>query len=352
MGCSKQFSRREIGVAGVGLVIAGAMMRSSSVLADVAVGSSDPVIYVNPELRPAWQALRTWSQQLGQPGAPAAPPGLGPMVLTADWVAHAIPGHGGAPDVRVYVHGARAGTARAAIVHMHGGGYTGGSPAISMGSLGAVASAFDCVIVTVDYRLAPKTPFPGALEDNYAALTWLHRNADALGVDRQRIAVMGESAGGGHAAMLAIAARDRGEVPVAFQALVYPMLDDRTGAPGWRTPHFIGAETWSPEMNQKGWSALLGVPGGSAHVPEGSVPARIADFAGLPPAYIGVGSIDIFVDEDIAYAGRLIDAGVPVELNVVPGAFHGFDIFASGTRLAHEFIARLVGALTTALASH
>lgn len=249
--------------------------------------------------------------------------------------------------MRIFVLGGKPGTSRPAILHMHGGGFIGGSPVISLGQLRPIAAATDSVIVTVDYRLAPAAPFPGSLEDNYAALLWLYRNAAELGVDTSRIAVLGESAGGGHAAMLAMAARDRGEVPIAFQALVYPMLDDRTGSTRQVPPH-IGAFIWTPESNRRGWSALLGLPAGSPQVPAGSVPARIANVAGLPPAYIAVGSIDLFVDEDIAFAQRLLDAGIPVELNVVPGAFHGFDIIAPDTDITRKFLARLVDAMSGA----
>lgn len=345
-------------------------LASASVLAPVwseavaQAAASDPLHYVHPDLRPAVQAFQQRLAQFARPGgaspttsaAPAqsplrpqaAPPGLPPARMPPDWVERKIPGRHGAPDVRIYVHGAKPGTARPGIVHMHGGGFIGGGPQISLGQLQPVAAAMDCCIVTVDYRLAPTTPFPGSLEDNYATLLWLHRNAAELGVDRSRIAVMGESAGGGHAAMLAIAARDRGEVPLAFQALVYPMLDDRTGSTRPVQPP-KGALIWTPESNRRGWTALLGVPAGSPNVPAGAVPARLADVAGLPPAYIAIGSIDLFVDEDISYARRLIEAGIPVELNVVPGAFHGFDIIAPATEVTKTFLARLAGAVAEGL---
>jgi acetyl esterase/lipase len=146
--------------------------------------------------------------------------------------------------------------------------------------------------------------------------------------------------------MLAIAARDRGEVPLVYQALVYPMLDDRTGSTR-SVPPYMGVVIWVPESNRFGWSSLLGVPAGSAHVPYGAVPARIDNLSGLPPAFIGVGSIDLFADEDIEYARRLVDAGVATELNVVPGAFHGFDLFAN-TSIARQFNAALEAALRRA----
>lgn len=205
------------------------------------------------------------------------------------------------------------------------------------------------MVVSVDYRLAPATPFPGSLEDNYAALRWLYCNAEELGVDRQRIAVGGESAGGGHAAMLAIAARDRGEFPVAYQWLIYPMLDDRTGTHRAVPPH-IGTFVWTREFNKQGWTAFLGVEAGSADVPVVAAPARLTKLAGLPPAFIGVGSLDLFVEEDIDYAARLNAAGVPVELHVVPGAYHGFDVIAPEAAVSRRFTQNWLDALSKALA--
>ncbi|WP_083836074.1 alpha/beta hydrolase fold domain-containing protein [Sphingomonas elodea] len=168
-----------------------------------------------------------------------------------------------------------------------------------------------------------------------------------LGVDRERIALMGESAGGGHAAMLAIAARDRGEVPLVLQLLVYPMLDDRTGSTRM-PPDLVGAIGWTPAQNRFGWSSFLGVPAGSPSVPYGSVPARVADLRGLPPAFIGVGSIDLFVEEDMDYARRLIGAGVSTDLLVVPGAYHGFYGAVPQAPVSIRFVAAMHDALRRA----
>jgi acetyl esterase/lipase len=191
-------------------------------------------------------------------------------------------------------------------------------------ALQELCKALDCVAVSVDYRLAPETSYAGSIEDNYAGLKWLHANAAALGVDPAKIAVMGESAGGGHAALLAITARDRGEVPLAFQCLIYPMLDDRTGTTRGVPPH-VGTLIWTRERNRFGWESFLGMKPGGASAPKNAVPARVANLKGLPPAFIGVGTLDLFHDEDIDYAQRLNAAGVSTELIVVPGAFHGFD---------------------------
>lgn len=237
------------------------------------------------------------------------------------------PGRGGAPDVRilVYTPSGKAAEGRPGYLYIHGGGFVLGSPEMMDQAIRALAADLGCVVVSVDYRLAPEARFPAAVEDCYAGLSWLHDNADALGVDRARIAIGGESAGGGHAAALAIYARDRGEIPVCFQMLEYPMLDDRTGSTA--EPHpYCGEFVWTPANNRFGWGALLGVEPGSPDVPAQAVPARVADLSGLPPAFILVGSIDLFLEEDIEYARRLTRAGVPTELHVIPGGFHGFGV--------------------------
>jgi acetyl esterase/lipase len=326
-------------------------------LATAAVGSAhaqsqpiDPARYLSPEFRPHVALLRSYtalspltSENLEK--RRKAQGRVAPLAAPA-FVERRIPGPTGAPDVRVYVvNGGDRAKLRPAILHMHGGGFVTGDALSAVAGQQALAAAVDCIIVTVDYRLAPETRFPGSLEDNYAALKWLYANAQELGVDRNRIAVAGESAGGGHAAMLAIAARDRGEVPVMFQGLIYPMLDDRTGSTR-KTPPYEGMFIWTAGDNNFGWTALLGVPSGSAHVPPGSVPARLESVKGLPPAFIGVGSIDLFVDEDIEYARRLVAAGVSTELHVIPGAFHGFD--AAPSKLATDFKATYVAALKRA----
>lgn len=260
-----------------------------------------------------------------------------------------IPGRGDAPPVRLFiVDGGTASRLRPAILHTHGGGYILGSPQSDLLNLQRIAAQQGCLIVSVDYRLAPETRFPGSLEDNYAGLRWLHDHADRLNVDRKRIVVMGESAGGGHAAALALAARDRGEVPLAGQVLVYAMLDDRTGSVR-RSPPYQGTYIWTPELNVLGWSALLGVPAGGAAAPSGAVPARAPSLAGLPPTFIGVGALDLFVQEDIDYARRLLDAGVPTELLVVPGAYHAFQFVVPTATVSRQFSRAIDDALTRML---
>lgn len=236
------------------------------------------------------------------------------------------PGRDGAPDVPLILYRplGRGDEALPCIYHVHGGGYVAGRAAMMEPIHYAMAEQLDCAIVSVDYRLAPETPYPGPLEDCYAGLAWLFANADALGVDTNRIGVMGESAGGGLAAALALLARDRGEYPLSFQHLIYPMLDDRTAA---AEPHpYAGDYIWTHADNQFGWRSYLGAEPGSADVPAYAVPARAGDLSGLPPTFLMTGALDLFVEEDLEYARRLIHAGVPTELHVFPGAVHAFDI--------------------------
>ena len=249
---------------------------------------------------------------------------------------HFVPGPDGAPDVRILVYRpADAGEAAVpAILNIHGGGYVMGTAEMGTDSHEAIVAAEGCVIVSVDYRLAPETAFPGNIEDCYAALRWLHGHAEALGVDRARIGVMGSSAGSGLAAALAILARDRGEFAIAFQLLSVPMLDDRTCVDPDPHPH-AGQVGWSAAHNVAGWTALLGgAPGGEGVSPY-AAPARADDLAGLPPAFINIGAIDLFLEESAQYAIRLTRAGVPVEFHVYPGAFHGFQLAAT-SRVAQQ----------------
>ncbi|HEY2481878.1 MAG TPA: alpha/beta hydrolase [Caulobacteraceae bacterium] len=246
-----------------------------------------------------------------------------------------VPGPTGAPEIEVLCYRPMAATgALPCILHIHGGGYVLGDAASMAAFHKPLALELNCAIVSVDYRLAPETRAPGAVEDCYAGLSWLVANAGEIGVDSTRIGLMGESAGGGLAAALALLARDRKEHALAFQHLIYPMLDDRTCANADPHPH-AGEFVWTAASNRFGWSALLGVAPGSDGVSPYASPARARDLAGLPPAFISTGALDLFVEEDMDYARRLIRAGVPTELHVYPGAFHGFD-FAAGTGVAER----------------
>jgi acetyl esterase/lipase len=275
----------------------------------------------------------------------AGPPLHAPATADVDRQEVWIPGRDGAPPVRALVYRPARAPAEArlgAVLHVHGGGFIVGTPEWSDLRNRYTAGDIGCVVVSVDYRLAPETPFPGPIEDCYTALLWLHANADLLGVDERRIAVRGESAGGGLAAALALMARDRKQVALAFQLLTYPMLDDRTGSTADENANaHTGEFVWTRGSNRFGWSAMLGREPGGADVSPYCAPARAADLAGLPPTFVQVGSLDLFLDEDVEYAHRLLRAGVNTELHVYPGVFHGFDMVpgrveAAFARDAHE----------------
>jgi acetyl esterase/lipase len=212
-----------------------------------------------------------------------------------------------------------------AILHLHGGGYVMGTAGMGDATNRILATALNCAIYSVDYRLAPEAPYPAALQDSYSVLKWMHAAAAELGLDPARIGVKGESAGGGLAAALALYARDQKGPPLGFQHLIYPMLDDRTAVRNDLPPH-IGPYVWTNDYNQFGWSSLLGRPPGSKDVSAYAAPARVGDVAGLPPTYIAVGGLDLFLEEDTAYAERLACAGVAVEFHLYPGAYHAFDM--------------------------
>jgi triacylglycerol lipase len=245
-------------------------------------------------------------------------------VERTDRVVRKTPGPRGAPDVQVTIYRPKgADSVLPCIFHIHGGGYVTGSASGQEAGHRPLSADLGCCIISVDYRLAPETRFPGAIEDCYAALAWVFDHADELKIDRARIGVMGESAGGGLAAALALLARDRGDYTLAFQHLIFPMIDDRTCIDP--VPHpYVGEYVWTPKSNHFGWSCLLGAEPGSEGVSPYAAASRAENLSGLPPTYLATGSLDLFLEENLEYARRLIRAGVPVELHVYPGGVHGF----------------------------
>ena len=245
---------------------------------------------------------------------------------------HPVAAGDGEPDITVRVHRPKQGAGGNCLYWIHGGGLIMGNREMEDARFDRWCQRFGLVGVAVEYRLAPETPYPGPLEDCYRGLAWVHENAGSLGVDPARIGIGGGSAGGGLAAALALLARDRGALPIAYQLLIYPMLDDRqiTPSSGWEVP------VWPPSANRFGWSAYLGGDKGEPNVSHYAAAARAKDLSSLPPALISVGSVDGFVDEDVDYAARLNQAGVPTELHVYPGAPHGFDMMAPDTSIARR----------------
>ena len=295
---------------------------------------------VDPELLPLFQQM---------PAFQFSPESL-PVVRSAMQAARAsitlpdsvsvterlIPGPAGAPMMRALITQPKAaGRGRPGILHIHGGGYILGTSDMTLATDAAYAAQLGAVAVSIDYRLAPETPHPGPVEDCYAGLAWLHENADELGVDPARIAVTGESAGGGLAAATVLLARDRAKFGVGFQHLIFPMLDDRTVTQTDPSP-LLGEFVWTRESNRFGWAALLGHAPGIDGVSPYAAPARADELRGLPPTFIACGALDLFLEENLEYSRRLIRAGVPTEMHIYPGAPHGFMMVASA-RVSEQF---------------
>jgi len=250
-------------------------------------------------------------------------------------------------DADVSVHVFRPASLRPsapALLWIHGGGMVLGDAAQDSGFCRTVADLLNIVVVSVEYRLAPEHPFPAPLEDCYTALRWL---AGQPGIDPTRIAIGGASAGGGLAAALALLAKERGEIRTVLQLLSYPMLDDRTTTRTDIDPRRL--RLWSPASNRFGWRSYLGPDVAEGNVPPLAAPARYDDLSGLPPAWIGVGTNDLFHDEDVTYARRLQQAGVASTLYVVPGAYHNFDSIEAKAAISRAFVMAQMTALDEAL---
>ena len=241
-------------------------------------------------------------------------------------------------SIRVHRPAAAAPNPAPALLWIHGGGYVIGTAHQDDKLCRDFSAELGITVASVDYRLAPEHPYPAAVDDCCAAFEWL---AAQPAVDPASIAVGGASAGGGLAAALAFRARDRGEIRPVLQLLSYPMLDDRTGTGA--TPAVPGHRWWGPRSNRFAWAAYLGTTD-----PHAAVPARQQELSGLPAAWIGVGSLDLFRDEDVRHAERLNAAGVPCELEVIQGAYHGFDAIAPRAAVSRLFFQRRCDVLTSA----
>jgi triacylglycerol lipase len=259
-----------------------------------------------------------------------------------------IAGEGGPLEVYWY-DPAPGETSRPALLHIHGGGLVIGSAKSMQQAPSGMAAALGIPVASVEYRLAPDHPFPAPQQDCYTALTWLAAHAGELGVDAARIGITGESAGGGLAAATALMARDLGGPALAAQFLTYPMLDHRTGSGDCPYGNPITGEfVWTRLHNQFGWECLRGDYGADDAHKGWFSPALADDLSGLPPTWIGTGSLDLFLDEDLDYALRLVKAGVPVELHSYPGAIHAFNAIAEAPT-AKAFTRDLLGAMARML---
>jgi acetyl esterase/lipase len=300
---------------------------------------------VDPEMMPIWNMLEGMGfyvdlndiqETRDRLGAVAEQLAAGaPPIEGVDLAVHEAPYADGSFNVPLRVTRPEGQTDTLPVLYwMHGGGYVLNDAAGDDALAAHFALTLNCVVVAVDYRLAPENPFPVPLEDCYVGLKWTYDNAATLNADPARIAIGGQSAGAGLAAGLAQVTRDRGEVPLIFQMLTYPMIDDRNieQATAPEMDHYV----WSRHSNLVGWRSYLGMEPGTDATPKYAAPARTEDLAGLPPTYISTGDVDLFLAEDLAYATRLIAAGVPTEVHVYPGGIHAFDVVGGTTALGQQ----------------
>lgn len=305
-----------------------------------------------PELAPVIQAMAASPQppmsretiaasrggSQGMFPSPAEVIGSRPVVA----IERIIPGPSGAPDLEITVlrpsAPAPGGQAVPGLFNIHGGGMVVGHRDWETGRLVELVEKHGVVAVNVEYRLAPEDPYPAGVEDCYAGLVWMSENAAELGIDPDRIVVMGGSAGGGFSAALTLMARDRRGPAIAGQLLLCPMIDNTNTSISSR--QYAGLGTWTREANLLAWECVLGPDlAFSPEAPAYAAPTRAADLAGLPPAFIEVGSAEPFRDEDVEYATRIWATGGEAELHVWSGGFHGFDIYAPESELTRAALA-------------
>ncbi|MBE8472216.1 alpha/beta hydrolase fold domain-containing protein [Streptomyces justiciae] len=303
---------------------------------------------LDPELAPAEEVMRGFLPVLSDETLPEARrrvaegmAGREPDLTAGGRVRveeRQVPGPDGAPELTVLIlspvedRGAKGG-----ILHIHGGGMILGDRRTGVSAMLPFVAEGSAVVVSVEYRLAPEHPDPAPVEDCYAGLVWLAKNAEELGVDPGRLLVVGTSAGGGLAAGTALLARDRAFPRLSHQVLICPMLDDRFRTHSSRM--LDGEGTWDRNSNLYGWTALLGERRGGPDVSPYAAPARAEDLGGLPRTYIDTGSVEVFRDEILTYARRLSEAGVSVDLHMWGGGFHGFDGIAAQAAVSRASVA-------------
>jgi len=254
-----------------------------------------------------------------------------------------VTGNTDQPNIRLLIYRKPSSKVQAGLLWIHGGGYIVGSA--QDGRAQDIAEKLDCTVISVDYRLAPEDPFPAGIEDCYAALLWVVENSTDLGIDMTRLAIGGASAGGGMAAGLALLNRDRGGPVLAMQLLLYPMIDNLHNTPSGQ---IVNHPVWNRQTSLNAWEMYLnGEPGVGASPYAAAI--RGVELAGLPPTYICVGTEDLFRDENISYAQRLITAGIPCELAVYPGLIHGAEAFMPNARVNQRLVGGFIRALGDAL---
>jgi acetyl esterase/lipase len=272
-----------------------------------------------------------------------SPETIHPEVIRHDLI---ISGYSGDPDVRIRLLRRKdQQVAKGGILYMHGGGFTIGSVEQEDWNAAGLAASLGCTVISVDYRLAPENPHPAPIRDCYAALCWMHANADQIMLTPTLIAVYGHSAGGNLATNLTLMTRDLKGPELAYQMLCYPMLDDRMATQSMT--ELSGLGIWDKAANAVAWTALLGRLDGP--ILDYAVPARSSNLKGLPPTFIDTGALEILLDEMIEYGRRLIEAHVPFEFHLYPSAYHGFDMFAPAAAVSQRATSVRLAALRRSL---
>lgn len=296
---------------------------------------------VDPELRPILDVFSGFDVNRNALEALRALPIAAPLA-TPSFQERYVQRADGDKPLRVLVIVPKGATSkRAGLLYMHGGGFVFGSPETILPSVQKLAVDTGRIIVLPQYRLAPESPFPAALDDNLLALMWMHENAEALNLDTSDIAIGGDSAGGGHAAVLTAAIRGRNELPVSRLFMIYPMLDNRTGTHG--DENITGEFIWTADNNRFGWSSYLGEV---SDLTNGCVPAQLKSLDGFPPTFIATGSLDLFMEENIRFIERLQETGITADIYMAEGAYHGFNVIVPNAQVSRDFHAACVSALT------
>jgi acetyl esterase/lipase len=299
---------------------------------------------LDAELRPALEqlpSLEITRDNVVEIRALMASRPVPPLPLEVQRHDHVVPGQ--SADVPVHVFRKSDRPKQSALLWIHGGGYIIGSALDERARV--IAHELDCTVCSVDYRLAPEHPFPAGPEDCYAALEWIMANGAALGIDTSRVAIGGPSAGGGMAAGVALMNRDRANHPLRLQLLLYPMIDNLHAT---ESGQYENHPIWNQGTSFRAWEMYLDGEPGPAASPYAAA-ARADDLRGLPPAYVCVGSEDLFRDEDVAYAQRLMRADVPCELAVFPGLYHGGDMFVPNAAISRRLMRSVLASLGDAL---
>lgn len=229
------------------------------------------------------------------------------------------------------------------LLWIHGGGYVLGTVEADDHLCAKFVTQAECIVVSVDYRLAPEHPYPAPIEDCYSALCWMVNEAEHLSIDKEKIGVAGASAGGGLTAALTLLARDRSFPKVHFQMPLYPMIDDRNNSPS--SNEIKEGFIWNQKANEAGWKMYLGNLHGTEEIPPYAAPARATDYSNLPYTYTCVGQLDPFRDETIAYVSKLAQAGVDVEFHLYPGAYHGFETLNPQSAIAQQVVSEYINAV-------